>query len=81
VVSKSKRIRERRRAGRAIGEGTPQAAVLDSFDWWAFTCSACGEQTAIGRDPAQPIDQFSAMCEWILGDPPVCTTCQLERAA
>jgi hypothetical protein len=55
--------------------------VLDSFDWWAFTCSSCGEQTAIGRDPAQPIDQFSAMCEWILGDPPVCTTCQLERAA
>jgi hypothetical protein len=80
-MSRSDRQRERRRAGRANGEGTPEAAALDALDWWAFTCSACGEQTALGRDPAQSLDDFSLMCEWILGDPPVCSCCQLERVA
>jgi hypothetical protein len=49
-----------------------------AFDWYTFVCAACGEERHVGRDPEQPIEDFALMCQWLYGDPPVCSSCRLD---
>jgi hypothetical protein len=49
------------------------------FDWYTFTCAACGELTYVGRDLAQSVEDFALMCWWLYGDPPECSACQSAR--
>lgn len=55
-----------------------QSALLDeSFQWWTFVCTACGELTYVGQDlEAQTDVEFSEMCQYLYGENPVCTNCQ-----
>lgn len=78
--------RERRRGLRdgaiegrlAAPVGRPTASVLDQLDWFTFHCSACGEETFVGRSHDQSVDDFWLMCEWLYGDPPICSPCLSE---
>jgi len=48
---------------------------LDALDWFTFICSSCGQETFVGREPTQAVEDFACMVEWLYGDPPVCTDC------
>jgi hypothetical protein len=65
------------RAERSEGPATVAARFpeLEQFDWLAFVCQGCGQETFIGREPTQSIEDFALMCEWLYGDPPSCTNC------
>ena len=49
--------------------------LAEGFDWWMFHCACCGEETFVGRSLGQSVVEFTQMCEWLYGDPPVCTRC------
>jgi len=51
------------------------------LDWRTFHCSWCGEETHVGRDVRQSVEDFVAMNEWVYGDPPVCHGCQADARA
>ena len=46
-----------------------------AFDWHTFYCVGCGQHTAVGREPWQSVADFAQMCEWLFGDPPICSAC------
>ena len=50
------------------------------FDWYTFVCCWCGQETFVGREREQSLDDFSTMCDWLYGEPPVCSGCQREAA-
>jgi hypothetical protein len=84
VVSKQARIRQQRRShgDRAAGAGTPAVApTLDDLDWRCFICSSCGEETFVGRDLSQSVEDFALMCDWLYGYPPTCSSCQHRAVA
>lgn len=59
------------------GWGHLPAEVEAAFDWYAFVCAWCAEETCIGRDPReQTISEFAMMCDLLYGHPPTCTRCQ-----
>ena len=50
----------------------------NSFDWYSFVCSACGDQVYITRDLDQALEDFALMVYWLHGDPPICSQCLLD---
>lgn len=60
--------------------GTPQAvahleAALGELDWFSFVCATCAEETFVGREPHQSVEDFALMLDWLYGSPPVCSEC------
>jgi len=63
---------------RRSSQGPPDAPFwADAFDWYTFRCVACGEETYVGREPAQTVEDFALVCDWLYGVLPVCTSCKL----
>ena len=57
------------------GYKPPSSELLEELDWFSFVCAYCGETTNVGKEPTQTTAEFVAMCEWVYGDPPLCTYC------
>lgn len=53
------------------------AEVHDRIDWAMFVCTACGEDTYVGRQPGLTDRQFAWMLDRLYGYPRVCTACQM----
>lgn len=51
-----------------------------AFDWFAFHCASCGQETYVGRERCQSVSEFKRMCEWLYGTPPVCSHCLHESS-
>ena len=68
-------------SSRALPDGlghrsaVPEKPLWDQFDWFTFHCASCGQETFVGREPVQSVTEFKVMCEWLFGDPPICSFC------
>jgi hypothetical protein len=77
-----------RESGRAATRPDPAAqrasltgaGCLDALDWFTFVCEGCGQETFVGRELSQSLEDFAQMCDWLYGDPPVCTVCLHDAA-
>lgn len=47
----------------------------DELEWWTFICTSCADETYVGKEPWQSVEDFAAMLYMLHGDPPVCTAC------
>ncbi|MGO9762517.1 MAG: hypothetical protein ACLP1Q_14775 [Solirubrobacteraceae bacterium] len=66
-----------RRARSSVGrrEAAAGTSALDQFDWYAFVCVGCGEETFVGRQSGQSVEEFARTMSWLYGDPPICSCC------
>jgi len=64
-------------AARLVSRGDPAVPgdLVGLYDWHTFFCTGCGQETSVGREPRQSVEDFALMCSWLYGDPPVCSTC------
>jgi hypothetical protein len=53
-------------------------AELDELEWYSFTCWWCRDEVHVSRSPDQAAADFTAMCELLYGDSPLCDRCRPE---